>query len=90
VNVTNEENSRDPERREGPPAAASSFAIRMPDVDNIYELVVVAAQRARQLNLANRILPPESGFNPVEKALGEALAQTVKFEVSDKPRKEPT
>jgi DNA-directed RNA polymerase omega subunit len=77
------------ERREEPPKPASSFLIRMPDVDNIYELVVVAAQRARQLNLANRILPPESGFNPVEKALGEALTNTVKFEIADKPRKEP-
>lgn len=88
--MTNEDISQDQERREEPPRPASSFAIRMPDVENIYELVVVAAQRARQLNLANRILPPESGFNPVEKALGEALSHSVKFEVSDKPRKEPT
>ncbi len=77
------------ERREETPKPASSFLIRMPDVENVYELVVVAAQRARQLNLANRILPPESGFNPVEKALGEALTNTVKFEIADKPRKEP-
>ena len=78
-----------PERREEPPRPASSFLIRMPDVENIYELVVVAAQRARQLNLANRILPPESGFNPVEKALGEALTNTVKYEIGEKPGKEP-
>lgn len=65
-----------------------SFLIKMPDVPNIYELVVVAAQRARQINVASRILPPENGVKPVEKALSEALAGQVKYEVSDKPTKE--
>ncbi len=62
----------------------SSFLIKMPIVDNIYELVVVAAQRARQINLASRILPPENGVKPVEKALNEALANTIKYEVGEK------
>ena len=69
------------EHKEESGKGPSSFLIKMPDVDNIYELVVVAEQRARQINLASRILPPENGVKPVEKALNEALAQTVKYEV---------
>jgi DNA-directed RNA polymerase omega subunit len=81
--MTSEEKTADESRDEAvrPP---SSFLTRLPDVENVYELVVVAAQRARQLNLASRILPPENGVKPVEKALGEALAKTVKYEVQEK------
>ena len=72
------------ENKEESGRGPSSFLIKMPIVDNIYELVVVAAQRARQINLASRILPPENGVKPVEKALNEALADTIKYEIAEK------
>jgi DNA-directed RNA polymerase omega subunit len=66
----------------------TSFLIKMTNIDNVYELVVVAAQRARQINLASRILPPENGVKPVEKALTEALSKSVKYEVGEKKEKD--
>ena len=58
----------------------------MPDVTNVYEMVVVAAQRARQVNLANRILPLDGQVNPVEKGLTETLDGSVPYEVLEKPK----
>jgi DNA-directed RNA polymerase subunit K/omega len=66
------------------PIDEKSFLVDMPELPNIYELVVVAALRARQVNLANRILPPEGAVKPVERGLGEALAGNIKYEVRDK------
>ena len=78
----NEEFPRENKEESG--RSARSFLVNMPNGENVYELVVVAAQRARQINLASRILPPENGVKPVEKALNEALAKTVKYEVLEK------
>lgn len=69
---------------------AVSFLVHMPHVTNVYELVVVAALRARQVNMANRILPPEGAVKPVEKSLGEALAGDVKYEVREKQNPAPS
>jgi DNA-directed RNA polymerase subunit K/omega len=77
------------ERRAGVPRDTKepeSFLVDMPQFSNVYEIVVVAAQRARQVNLANRILPPDGQVNPVEKGLMETLAGQVKYEVQEKAR----
>jgi DNA-directed RNA polymerase subunit K/omega len=63
---------------------AKSFLVEMPDLTNVYEMVVVAAQRARQVNLANRILPLDGQVNPVEKGLTETLEGSVPYEVQEK------
>jgi len=65
---------------------AKSFLVELPDLTNVYETVVVAAQRARQVNLANRILPLDGQVNPVEKGLTETLAGSVAYEVQEKPK----
>ena len=67
---------------------AKSFLVEMPDLTNVYEMVVVAAQRARQVNLANRILPLDGQVNPVEKGLTETLEGSVPYEVQEKPKPE--
>lgn len=69
------------------PKEAKSFLVQMPELSNVYEMVVVAAQRARQVNLANRILPLDGQVNPVDKGLTETLAGDVKYAIQDK---EPT
>jgi len=63
---------------------AKSFLVQMPEFSNVYEVVVVAAQRSRQVNLANRILPLDGQVNPVDKGLTETLAGDVKYTVQEK------
>jgi len=60
---------------------SSSFEVPVPIVDNIYELVVVAAQRARQLNEFQMHMQPDEQINPVEKALSEAYGDKVEFSI---------
>ncbi len=62
---------------------SSSFEEAVPRVDNIYELVVVAAQRARQLNEFQMHMPSEAQINPVEKALGEVYGGDIPYEIVD-------
>jgi DNA-directed RNA polymerase omega subunit len=63
---------------------SSSFDSGVPRVENIYELVVVAAQRARQLNEFQMHMPPESQINPVDKAMAEAFNADIAYEVLDR------
>lgn len=62
----------------------SSFAMILPDRDNIYELVVVAALRARQLNdfphLRSRARPGPL----VEQALREAAEEDLEYRIMDR------
>lgn len=60
---------------------SSSFEEVVPEVDNIYELVVVAAQRARQLNEFQMHMPSEAQINPVEKALGEVYVGDIEYQI---------
>lgn len=63
---------------------SSSFDSGVPRVDNIYELVVVAAQRARQLNEFQMHMPPDSQINPVDKAMTEAFNAEIAYELLDR------
>lgn len=51
----------------------SSFTLPVPDVENIYELVVVASLRARQLNRYPHLRDLDQPVPMVEQAISEAF-----------------
>ncbi len=51
----------------------SSFTLLVPEVENIYELVVVASLRARQLNRYPHLRDMDQPVPMVEQALSEAF-----------------
>jgi len=52
-------------------------------VDNIYELVVSAALRARQLNRFPHLRETEAEENIVEQALHEAVEGRIRYEMDE-------
>ncbi|MFH1681384.1 MAG: DNA-directed RNA polymerase subunit omega [Candidatus Eisenbacteria bacterium] len=67
---------------------ASSFTVsHRAELGNIYELVVVAALRARQLNRFPHLRDRDAGRTLVDQALGEAVTLKLPYAISD--REEP-
>ncbi len=58
----------------------STFTREVPQVENVYELVVVASLRARQLNEFQMHVPVDSQINPVEEALKETFNGEVEYD----------
>ena len=59
------------------------FPLSLPEVDNIYELVVSAALRARQLNRFPHLRETEGEENIVEQALREAVGGKISYEMDE-------
>jgi len=62
----------------------SKFTRAVPEVDNIYELVVVAAMRARQLNHLQRFPDPDQSRMIIDRALNEACAGEIEYTVVER------
>ena len=62
----------------------TEFTRTVPEVDNIYELVVVAALRARQLNHLERFPDPDKPRKIIDRALNEACGGDVEYLVADR------
>lgn len=62
----------------------TEFTRTVPEVDNIYELVVVAALRARQLNHLERFPDPDKPRKIIDRALNEACGGEVEYDVADR------
>ena len=61
----------------------ASFPLNLPDVENIYELVVSAALRARQLNRFPHLRDGGSGENIVDQALREAVEGKIRYAIEE-------
>ncbi|MBN1826332.1 MAG: DNA-directed RNA polymerase subunit omega [Candidatus Eisenbacteria bacterium] len=63
----------------------STFTRSVPKVDNIYEMVVVAALRARQLNDVQRFRDPDQSRKIIDRALNEAFDDAIEYDGSKPP-----
>ncbi|MFH1278717.1 MAG: DNA-directed RNA polymerase subunit omega [Candidatus Eisenbacteria bacterium] len=62
----------------------STFSVVFPEEENIYELVVVAALRARQLNDFPRLRDRERPGPIVDQAMREAASENLEYRIADK------
>jgi DNA-directed RNA polymerase subunit K/omega len=71
--------------------AEATFTVPIPrDVENVYELVVIAALRARQLNQFPHLREREKPGTLVDQALHETLGRKVAFDLAEKPEPKVT
>jgi len=67
----------------------SSFTLRTPEVDSIYELVVVASLRARQLNDYPHLRNMDKPMTRVDQALTEVFENRIEYRIAEKSELEP-
>ncbi len=62
----------------------SSFTVPVPrEIENVYELVVIAALRARQLNQYPHLRDRDRSGTLIDQALGETIERKVVFELGE-------